>query len=74
MNKDKTKYYKFNLWWCLPTLLGTIGLLVFPFDFPLINSISFALIFYAIDVRFSSEIDWLDDRLKKFEEKESLPK
>lgn len=68
MNKSKLKYVPFNLFWCAPSFLFPMFILVDMLNFDLLESSLAALYVYLSDVKNQSDIDYLTERIKKIED------
>jgi hypothetical protein len=66
MNKEKLNSIPFNLFWCLSTLsISYVVLSLMSVNYPFY----LAFVIYLIDVKYSSNNDYLEDKIKNLENK-----
>lgn len=64
---EKLKYIPFNLFWCLGTF---IFIFIATLELPLYSNFWISIVVYMLDVKQSTDNDYLLDKIKKLEEEE----
>ena len=70
MRKDMLKKLPFNLWWCSTTFFGVLFITTFIPQLELLPTILICLFVYLKDVVNECELQVLQDRIDKLENKE----
>ena len=65
--KKKTNYFKWNLFFCLPSLAGPYIFLSSFGGMSELSAIIISMFFYLYDIRNSNKVDEFEDRIKELE-------